>query len=137
MSMIAKSEIQSLVEDWAGQITSGSHQFMTDKSEKFGGQDTGPAPYDFLTASLASCTMITLRMYAKHKQFDWGEFQINVEFHMNREGDEWIERHLSFQKTLSEEQQQKILAICEKTPVTKTLLRSLKIHTAMVVDGLH
>lgn len=51
-------------------MTSGTHQFLTDKPESFGGHDTGPAPYDFLTASLASCTMITLRMYAQHKEID-------------------------------------------------------------------
>ena len=56
-------------------MTSASHQFLTDKPESFGGHDTGPAPYDFLTASLASCTMITLGMYAQHKQINLGDFQ--------------------------------------------------------------
>ena len=75
MSVIASAKVLTLPEPWKGEVRSGSHQFLTDKPESFGGHDTGPAPYDFLTASLASCTMIILRMYAQHKQIDLGDFQ--------------------------------------------------------------
>ena len=75
MSVIASAKVQALAEPWKGEVKSGSHQFLTDKPESLVGHDTGPAPYDFLTASLASCTMITLRMYAQHKQIDLGDFQ--------------------------------------------------------------
>ncbi len=75
MSIIASAKVLTLPEPWKGEVTSGTHQFLTDKPESFGGHDTEPAPYDFLTASLASCTMITLRMYAQHKQINLGDFQ--------------------------------------------------------------
>jgi putative redox protein len=76
--------------------------------------------------------MITLRMYAQHKQIDLGDFSVEAEFHGNKDGQEWIERRLSFQQSLSEELQQKVLEISEKTPVTKTLLRSLEIRTRLM-----
>jgi len=75
MSIIASAKVLTLPEPWKGEVTSGTHQFLTDEPESFGGHDTEPAPYDFLTASLASCTMITLRMYAQHKQINLGDFQ--------------------------------------------------------------
>ena len=75
MSVIASAKVQALAESWKGEVTSGSYQFLTDQPESFGGDDTEPAPYDFLTASLASCTMITLGMYAQHKQINLGDFQ--------------------------------------------------------------
>ncbi len=75
MSVIASAKVQVLAESWKREVISGSHQFLTDKPESFGGHDTEPAPYDFLSASLASCTMITLRMYAQHKQINLGDFQ--------------------------------------------------------------
>ena len=132
MSVIASAKVQALAEPWKGEVTSGSHQFLTDKPESLGGHDTGPAPYDFLTASLASCTMITLRMYAQHKQIDLGEFSVEVDFHTNREQQERIERRVIFKQPISQELQEKLLNVCSKTPVTKTLLRSLDIETVII-----
>ena len=132
MATIAQATVTSLTEKWGGTITSGQHTLMTDKPESFGGQDRGLAPYDLICSGLISCTMITLRMYAEHKGFELGEFTVSAEFKANKEGKEWIERRLGFKEGLSDELGQKILAVCEKTPVTKTLLRSLEIHTALL-----
>ena len=132
MSIIASAKVLTLAEPWKGEVTSGTHQFLTDKPESFGGHDTGPAPYDFLTASLASCTMITLRMYAQHKEIDLGEFTVEVDFHTNREQQERIERRVIFKQPISQNLQEKLLNVCSKTPVTKTLLRSLDIETVIL-----
>jgi putative redox protein len=76
--------------------------------------------------------MITLRMYASHKGIALGEFSVEADFNTNKEGKEWIERRLSFAQPLSDELKQKLLDISSKTPVTKTLLRSLEINTIFV-----
>ena len=83
MGTIATAKVKSLPEPWAGEIISHKHQFITDKPESFGGQDKGPAPYDFICSGLISCTMITLRMYAQHKGFDLGEFTVEADFKAN------------------------------------------------------
>lgn len=132
MAIIANAEVHRLVEHWSGEIKTGIHQFMTDKPESFGGQDKGPAPYDLICSGLISCTMITLRMYASHKGIELGEFSVEADFNVNKEGKEWIERRLSFAQPLSDELKQKVLEISSKTPVTKTLLRSLDINTVLV-----
>ncbi|QER40926.1 OsmC family protein [Acinetobacter suaedae] len=132
MSVIATAKVQALATPWQGQVSSGTHQFLTDKPETAGGHDTGPAPYDFLTASLASCTMITLRMYANHKGIELGDFSVEVDFHTNREQQERIERRVIFTQSVSHDLKEKILNVCSKTPVTKTLLRSLDIQTVIL-----
>ena len=132
MAVIAHAQVKTLPEPWSGEVTSGKHQLITDKPESFGGQDKGLAPYDFVCSGLISCTMITLRMYAQHKGFDLGEFTVEAFFNANKEGKEWIERRLCFSQPLSDELQQKVLDICQKTPVTKTLLRSVEINTAII-----
>ncbi|MDM1757626.1 MULTISPECIES: OsmC family protein [Acinetobacter] len=132
MAMIAHAKVKTLSTAWSGEVTSGQHQLMTDKPESFGGQDKGLAPYDFICSGLISCTMITLRMYAQHKGFDLGEFTVEADFNANKEGKEWIERRLSFEQELSAELKQKVLDICQKTPVTKTLLRSVEIQTTLL-----
>ena len=132
MAIIANAKVKTREEHWLGEVTSGKHQLMTDKPESFGGQDLGLAPYDFVCSGLISCTMITLRMYAQHKGLDLGEFVVEANFNANKEGKEWIERRLSFVQPLSDELKQKVLDICQKTPVTKTLLRSVEINTSVV-----
>ena len=132
MAMIAHAKVKTLSTAWSGEVTSGQHQLMTDKPESFGGHDTGPAPYDFLTASLASCTMITLRMYAQHKEIELGEFAVEVDFYTNREQQEHIERRVIFEQPISQDLKEKLLNVCSKTPVTKTLLRSLDIQTMIL-----
>ncbi|CAG67131.1 MULTISPECIES: OsmC family protein [Acinetobacter] len=132
MSIIARSTVKTDPAPWKGEVATGQHHLITDKPESFGGHDTGPAPYDFLTTSLASCTMITLRMYAQHKEIDFGEFHVEVDFFMNKEQQEWIERRVTFKHPLSAELQEKVLNVCSKTPVTKTLLRSVEIKTTIV-----
>ena len=132
MAMIAQASVETLPEPWSGSISSGKHQLLTDKPESFGGQDLGLAPYDLICAGLISCTMITLRMYAQHKGLALGEFRVEAEFYANKEGKEWIERRLAFAEPLSAELTQKVLEICQKTPVTKTLLRGLEINTSVL-----
>ena len=132
MAIIANANVKTYPEPWAGEVLSGKHQLITDKPESFGGQDKGLAPYDFVCSGLISCTMITLRMYAQHKGFDLGEFTVEADFNANKEGKEWIERRLSFANALSEELHQKVLDICQKTPVTKSLLRSVEINTSIL-----
>ncbi len=131
MAIVATTTISSLPAPWAGELSSGKHHYITDKPESFGGQDTGPAPYDYLLGALASCTMITLRMYAQHKGIDYGHFNIELHFHANKEGEEWITRELSFDRVLDETTRVKILDICQKTPVSKTLLRGTPIETSI------
>ena len=71
-----------------------SHQYFCDEPEKLEGHDQEYAPYDLLTGSLAACTLITLRMYAKHKGYDFGEYSVEIDFHTNREHEEHIERRI-------------------------------------------
>lgn len=90
-AVIASSKAKPLAEQWKGEITSGRHQYFCDEPEKLEGHDQGPAPYDLLTGSLAACTLITLRMYAKHKGYDFGEYSVEIDFHTNREHEEHID----------------------------------------------
>ena len=71
-------------------------------------------------------------MYAQHKQINLGDFSVEVDFYTNREQQERIERRVIFKQPVSPDLKEKLLNVCSKTPITKTLLRSLDIHTVIV-----
>ncbi|MDH3777215.1 MAG: alpha/beta fold hydrolase, partial [Gammaproteobacteria bacterium] len=55
---------------FATEVRAGKHAFLADEPVSVGGTDKGPTPYDLLAAALATCTTMTLRMYAAHKKLD-------------------------------------------------------------------
>jgi putative redox protein len=114
------------------QIVSGHHRLTADEPPSAGGSGAGPAPYDLLLGSLGACTAITLRMYAARKQWELGKITVGLRFARDAEGQERIERRLSFGKPLTAEQKDRLLEIAARTPVTKTLSRGVEIHSSIV-----
>ena len=94
-----------------------------------GAKDTGPNPYDMLQASLATCTAMTMGMYARRKKWDMGDTTVTVTHERDKQGVTTFTRVLHFDSALSEEQQTKLTAISEKCPVHKTLHGEIHIAT--------
>ena len=115
---------------YRAKIRMGRHTIVTDEPTALGGQDEGPAPYPLLLASLGACTSITLKMYAQRKGWDLGELKIDLSLFQTDASDR-IERTIHLSPALTDEQREKLLAIAEKTPVTKTLKRAATILTKL------
>ena len=49
-------------------LRAGPHALLADEPVAYGGTNLGPTPYDLLGAALASCTTMTLQMYARRKK---------------------------------------------------------------------
>ncbi len=56
------------------------HQVVVDEIQSKGGDDSGPDPLELLAVSLASCTAITMEMYASRKGWDIGHVEVDVEY---------------------------------------------------------
>src|ERR1700741_4391147 len=54
-------------EGYTEHIEAGRHRTPADEPRDQGGQDMGPSPQELLSAALASCTAVTMEMYAKRK----------------------------------------------------------------------
>ena len=108
-------------------IRAGHFDLKTDEPKALGGQGAAPAPFDYYLAALASCTAITLRMYAEKKGWNLGEFRAELELTRDDDGKVQIHRALHSDQPLSNEQWQRLLEIVEKTPVTRAMREGARI----------
>lgn len=117
--------------NYATEIQSRNHRLSADEPRESGGLDTGPTPSDLMIAALASCTSITLRMYADRKS--WAIDAIHVSVTSTRAPDKTlsVERVLSFDGALTDEQKNRLAEIAERTPVTLALKAGVAIHTSL------
>lgn len=100
--------------------SNGRHEFFADEPEDKGGKDTAPSPDELLEAALASCTLVTLRMYTDHKQWNIGEIHIVVSL-QREQGKSIITRELKFEKQISDEQKHRLIQVAKACPVSKTI----------------
>ena len=68
------------------EIRQGDHVITADESRKDGGNDEGPSPQELLAASLASCSAITLEMYADRKGWNIGDVRVQVTYEPAQRG---------------------------------------------------
>jgi putative redox protein len=115
--------------NYSTEIQSRGHRLVADEPRESGGLDAGPTPSDLLIAALASCTSITLRMYADRKS--WAIDAIHVSVTSTRAPDRTlsVERVLTFEGVLTDEQKNRLAEIAERTPVTLALQAGVAIHT--------
>jgi putative redox protein len=112
-------------------VTIGSHQMLSDIDAGKGGGDSGPSPHEFLAAALASCTGMTLKMYASRKS--WGLENAIVTVNISRADEiERFTRTISLLGNLDAEQTARLLDIADKCPVHKALIGTIAIETQLV-----
>lgn len=116
------------------QISWRNGTIVMDEPVSAGGGDLGPDPYSTLLASLAGCTLATLRMYIDRKGWDIPEIYVALNLTQEKE-DEFItsiKRDVRFSTTISEEQRERLLSIAEKCPISKLLTQKVIIRTQLL-----
>jgi putative redox protein len=98
------------------------HRLVADEPEAQGGSDTGPSPQELLAASLASCTAITMEMYANRKGWNIGEIAVDVDYEPAQRGSPTrFNLVVTLPKELPEDQRERLMQIAAKCPVHRTL----------------
>lgn len=132
MSLIhAAAVLDADAPDYVVQLQAGTHALTGDEAPREGGQDRGPAPYEFVLAGLAQCTAATLRMYMQRKTWPAARIAVRTELHADREGVQYVSRVVTLDGPLDDAQRQRLAEICEKTPVTQFIKRGTRIETTL------
>lgn len=114
--------------------------FTTDEPLEFGGEGAGPDPYTLLLAALGSCVSMTVTLYARRK--GWKLSRVRVRLRMRRvhasdcsecetKGDAFVhrvERDVSIEGELDEEQHARLQEIAHRCPVHRTLAGEIVIN---------
>ena len=122
------------------ELYAGPHRLVADEPREAGGDDQGPNPYEYLAAALASCTVMTLRLYADRKGWRVRRIEAAVTHRRihardcedceSREG--WVtllERVIAIDGELTPEQRARLLEIAERCPVHRSLTGEIRIRT--------
>jgi putative redox protein len=113
-------------------LSSATNQIIGDEPISSGGTALGFSPEELLAASLATCTSITLRMYADRKNWALEKIEVNVIFERDAEKNiSNIIREITLTGKLTTEEQQRLLQIANQCPIHKTLSNPINIKTIL------
>ncbi len=123
-------------------IAVGPHLFHADEPPSVGGRNSGPTPYQLLSAGLGACTTMTLRLYAGHKKIPLDRVSVDVR-HTKVHADDCescetldgkidaFTREITLEGDLDAETRQRLLEIADKCPVHRTLHSEVQVVTTL------
>ena len=104
------------------EVKVGNHDLVADEPEDSGGEDAGPSPQELLAAALASCTAITIEMYAARKGWNVDGMAVDCCYSPAERGSPTrFKLVMRMPAHLSEEQVERLSVIAAKCPVHRTL----------------
>ena len=127
---------------FAAEIRAGEHGLIADEGEDVGGEDFGPSPYQYLSVALASCTVMTLQMYARRKKWPLENVLVHIDYDKRYAEDckncpdetnriDVFRRKIVLEGDLDEAQTQRLMEIADKCPVHRTLHSAIEIESVL------
>jgi putative redox protein len=112
-------------------ISVGGQSFPGDEPVAAGGTGTGPAPHDLLSAGLAECTALTLRLYADRKAWPLEAIEVEVTHEVQPDAmpRDLFRREIKLTGPLDEDQKARLMDIADRCPVHRTLTTGSRIET--------
>jgi putative redox protein len=119
----------SIMYDYKVINTARNFTWFADEPIELGGKDEGPLPIELFLSSLASCILITLRMYAQRRNWDAGEIHIELSLSELENGVD-ITKDISFSGNLEKHQIEQLYEISKRSPLSKILSNPIDIKFA-------
>ena len=124
-------------------VSAGMHNFLADEPQSVGGFDFGPSPYELVASGLGACTVMTMHMYARRKEWDLEEVEVHIDHGKTHASDfedldsdqgmiDVFHRNIIIKGDLDDKQKERLLEIANKCPVHKTLHAGSKVITKLI-----
>lgn len=131
MSNKAKATIR--VEKFRTQIETDDHNFIADEPIDLGGNDLGPNPGEFLSTALASCSVITMKMYAERKGWELEEAIVEVDYERDaKDNTTRFTKKVELKGNLDEEQRKRLFEIAARCPIHRSLENPVEINSDLI-----
>jgi putative redox protein len=118
--------------DGAGTLTgrAGASVFSIGGPDGRGGKAAGANPYELLSASLAACTAMTIRLQARRRRIPLSHVEVAVSYHHGGDGGrDSFERSIRLEGNLGDEERAQLMQAANMCPVGRTLGLSADIRT--------
>ena len=118
-------------ENYLMKIKTTNHTVMVDEPESIGGSNQYPNPAQYLLSALASCTAITIKMYADNKKLNVGEINVDVKIKEVISSGKTIKKivkAVQFENPLEDDQIERLLTIGSKCPISKLLEQPIEME---------
>jgi putative redox protein len=116
-------------EGYAHDLEIDGHRLVADEPQGEGGTDLGPSPTRILAGALASCTAITIEMYAERKGWELGRVEVAVEAAYGRASiPERFEVAITVPAELDSQQLERLKVIAGRCPVHRALSNEVDVE---------
>lgn len=102
--------------------------WLSDEPLDLGGTNNGPKPTELLLSSLASCMLITMRMYADRKGWEMGPTSVELKL-IKGDDKPLVTKKIVFDSGLNEDQIARLTDISGRCPVAKMLAPALTFNS--------
>lgn len=121
------------------EISAGTHHFEADEPASVGGTDAAPDPYDYLMASLGSCTSMMVGLQARKRRWPLDKITVSLR-HSRIHADDCeecltedgmidrIEATIELTGALTAEQRSELMKTARECPIHRALTHEINVR---------
>ena len=114
--------------DYTVTNSSSEHKWISDEPIALGGEDKGPNPQELFLSSIASCKLITMKMYANRKGYKIDKIEIQLTVLTSTEGT-IIQEDVKIHSHIPEDQKKRMQEIGKRCPIAKMISKPIAINS--------